>query len=195
MIHHICGKVVERTPTYIVLETAGIGYQVHVSLHTYEAVGNQDEVKLLIYPVIREDAHLLFGFSSDNERELFRLLISVSGIGANTARLIQSSLSPDELIGVIASEDVATLKKVKGIGAKSASRVILELKDKVALGAGDNLQILTNAGNTFISEALSGLLVLGFDKKKATAVVEKLHHDRPDARLEEVIKESIRLLS
>lgn len=195
MIHHITGKIVEKSPAYFVVETSGVGYLINISLFTFEALKAKEDVSILIHQVIKEDAHTLFGFSTEEERRIFRLLISVSGVGASTARLMLSAMPPEELRKAILLENDAALKRIKGIGAKSASRIILELKDKMLDKADDNLEKLTILNNTIAHEALSGLLVLGYDKQKASKVVDKVWSSNPDFTLEQVIKESIRTLS
>lgn len=192
MINHLNGRLVEKHPTHVVLECNGVGYMVHISLYSYEHLPNTEACKLLTYLSIKEDSHSLFGFTSEGERVLFLLLISVSGVGTNTARLILSSLNPGEIIQAISSEDDRLLTKIKGLGPKTSKRLILELKDKVdKLAVGD---ISMPAGNKIKQEALSGLLVLGFDKKKSELAVDSVWSARPDITVEELIKTAIKTL-
>lgn len=192
MIHHLNGRLVEKHPTHVVIECGGVGYLVNISLHTYEKLPQGEACKLLTYLSIKEDSHSLYGFFSEGERSLFLLLISVSGVGTNTARLILSSLTPGELVQAISSEDERLLTKIKGLGPKTAKRLILELKDKVdKLGGGE---ISLPQGNKTKQEALSGLLVLGFDKKKAEIAVDQIWGSRPEITVEELIKAAIKTL-
>ncbi len=193
MINHINGRLVEKYPTHVVIECNGVGYFIHISLHTYEQLPKNEACKLLTYLSIKEDAHTLYGFISEDERALFNLLISVSGVGTNTARLILSSLQPDEIKKAIVSEDDRLLTRIKGLGPKTAKRLILELKEKVEkLGVvGDKI---SGAGNKTKQEALSGLLVLGFDKRKSEVVVDELWGKNPAYTVEELIKFAIKSL-
>ncbi|MCQ2279681.1 MAG: Holliday junction branch migration protein RuvA [Bacteroidales bacterium] len=168
MIHHIKGVLIEKNPAYVVVETAGgVGYFIHISLNTFSQLKEEQQVTLLTHYVVKEDAHVLYGFCEEAERALFRLLISVNGIGPNTACVILSALPPQELVNAIAAQDVRLIQSVKGIGAKTAQRLIIELKDKIAKGAfevSDNFS--TNYNNNKI-EALSALVALGFAKNSA----------------------------
>lgn len=192
MINHLNGRLVEKYPTHVVIECNGVGYLVHISLNTYENLPSGEACKILTYLSIKEDSHSLYGFMSEGERQLFLLLISVSGVGTNTARLILSSLSPTEIVQAISSEDDRLLTKIKGLGPKTAKRLILELKDKVEKLGGEGISI--PQGNKTKQEALSGLLVLGFDKKKAEAAVDSSWSVRPDSTVEELIKAAIKTL-
>ncbi len=192
MIHHLNGRLVEKYPTHVVIECNGVGYLVHISLHSYETLPQGEACKILTYLSIKEDSHSLYGFMTEGERSLFLLLISVSGVGTNTARLILSSLTPGEIIQAISAEDDRLLTKIKGLGPKTAKRLILELKDKVEkISTGD---ISMPAGNKVKQEALSGLLVLGFDKKKAEAAVDGAWSAKPTITVEELIKTAIKTL-
>ena len=174
MIEYIKGDIAEITPATVVLDCNGMGYGINISLNTYSAIQNQSNTKLYIYEAIREDAYVLYGFSTKQERELFLLLISVSGIGGNTARMILSALSPSELCGVISSGNDKLLKTVKGIGLKTAQRIIVDLKDKIATSGVEtvNSEMFANPGNTEIhDEAVAALTMLGF----AQAVSQKEH--------------------
>jgi Holliday junction DNA helicase RuvA len=193
MITHLEGRLVEKNPTDVVIDCNGVGYFINISLHTFSQIPDGENIKLYTYLQVREDAHSLYGFSSKVEREIFKLLISVSGIGANTARTMLSSLTPDQVKEGIASEDVALIQSVKGIGAKTAQRVIIDLKDKVLKVYGmDELSLIPN--NTHKDEALSALEVLGFNKKQSEKVIDRILKTQPDALVEQIIKEALKNL-
>ncbi len=193
MFEYISGEVLEITPTYSVISNQGIGYFINISVHTYSLIQNQKQVKLFIHQVIREDAHLLFGFSTKEEREIFRHLISVSGIGANIARMMLSSLSPAEIQAAILQNNVSLLQSIKGIGAKSAQRVIIELKDKI--GKADQIsEIFPALDNTIQEESLSALVALGFQRNNIQKILNKIFKDQQDLTVEEVIKQALKLL-
>ncbi|BAO75127.1 Holliday junction branch migration protein RuvA [Winogradskyella sp. PG-2] len=193
MITHLEGKLVEKNPTDVVIDCNGVGYFINISLHTFSQIPDREHLRLYTYLQVREDSHSLYGFSSKIEREIFKLLISVSGIGANTARTMLSSLTPDQVKDGIASADVALIQSVKGIGAKTAQRVIIDLKDKVLKVYGiDELSLLPN--NTNKDEALSALDVLGFNKKQSEKVVDRILQANPDALVEQIIKEALKNL-
>jgi holliday junction DNA helicase RuvA len=193
MIAHIQGRLVEKTPTDVVIDCQGVGYQLHISLHTFSLLPDSEQVRLFTHLQIKEDAHTLFGFMEKSERELFRLLISVSGIGAGIARTMLSSLEPRQIIQAIGSGDVVTIQGIKGIGTKTAQRVILDLKDKV-LKLYDIDEVSSSSYNTNKEEALSALEVLGFNKKLAEKVVEKLVKEQPDMTVETIIKQALKNL-
>ena len=193
MITHIQGKLVEKNPTDVVIECNGVGYCVHISLNTFSQITDSEALKLYTHLQIREDSHTLYGFMSKGERAIFRLLISVSGIGANTARTMLSSLSPQQIKEGIAKEDVALIQSVKGIGLKTAQRVIIDLKDKI-LKIYDLDQFSTIQNNTNADEALSALEVLGFAKKQAEKVVNKIASNDPNATVESIIKQALKNL-
>lgn len=193
MITHISGKLVEKSPTSVVVDCNGIGYFIHISLHTFSQLTDDEHLKLFTHFQVKEDAHQLYGFVTLAEREIFRLLISVSGIGTNTARTMLSSLSPKQVREGIASEDVALIQSVKGIGLKTAQRVIIELKDKV-LKIYDIDETVALSSNTNKDEALSALEVLGFAKKQSERVVVKILTQQPDASVELIIKEALKNL-
>ena len=193
MITHIQGKLVEKNPTDVVIDCNGVGYLLNISLHTFSQIPNQEHLKLYTHLQVKEDSHTLFGFSSLAEREIFRLLISVSGIGASTARTMLSSLTPKQVREGIAVADVALIQSIKGIGAKTAQRVILDLKDKI-LKVYDIDELSTKQNNTNKDEALSALDVLGFNKKQSERVVDKIISNQPEASLEEIIKEALKNL-
>jgi len=193
MITHIEGKLVEKNPTDVVIDCNGIGYFINISLHTFSHIPDKEHLKLYTYLQVREDSQSLYGFSSKIEREIFKLLISVSGIGANIARTMLSSLTPDQVKEGIAGEDVALIQSVKGIGAKTAQRVIIDLKDKVLKVYGiDELSLIPN--NTHKNEALSALDVLGFNKKQSEKVVDRILKAQPEAQVEQIIKEALKNL-
>ena len=193
MITHIEGKLVEKNPTDVVIDCNGVGYFINISLHTFSQIPDSEALKLYTYLQVREDSQSLYGFSSRIEREVFKLLISVSGIGSNTARTMLSSLTPDQVKDGIASGDVALIQSVKGIGAKTAQRVIIDLKDKVLKVYGiDELSLIPN--NTNKNEALSALDVLGFNKKQSEKVIDKILKTQPDADVEQIIKEALKNL-
>ncbi|MES2812420.1 MAG: Holliday junction branch migration protein RuvA [Bacteroidota bacterium] len=193
MIAHIQGKLVEKNPTEVVIDCNGVGYQVNISLHTFGLLPSTDFVKLFTYLLVKEDSHSLFGFVEKSEREIFKLLLSVSGIGANTARTMLSSLEPKQVINAIASGDVATIQSIKGIGAKTAQRAILDLKDKV-LKLYSIEEVSLSQSNTNRDEALSALEVLGFVRKTSEKVVDKIVTAMPDASVETIIKQALKNL-
>ena len=193
MITHIRGRLVEKSPTAVVIDCNGVGYFIHISLHTFSQLKDDESIKLLTHLQIKEDAHQLYGFATVMEREIFRLLISVSGIGTNTARTMLSSLTPKQIREGIAAEDVALIQSVKGIGLKTAQRVIIDLKDKI-LKIYDIAETLLILDNTNKDEALSALEVLGFAKKNSERVVVKIISNNPDASVELIIKEALKNL-
>jgi Holliday junction DNA helicase RuvA len=193
MYEFIRGTIVNLNPASIVVETGGIGYFVNISLNTYSKLNGKKETLLLIHQVVREDAHILYGFADKNERDLFRNLISVNGVGASTAIMMLSSLNADEIVAAVTTENVTVLKAVKGIGAKTAQRIIIDLKDKLGKIA-DSGQILLSPNNTIRNESLSALVMLGFAKKDADKVVTKLLEEQPEATVEGVIKMALKRL-
>jgi Holliday junction DNA helicase RuvA len=191
MISRLNGRLIEKNPTDLLIECAGVGYEVKISLNTYSVLPNQEAIILYTKQIIREDAHMLYGFASKDEREMFTHLISVSGIGPNTAIIMLSSMTPDEIAQAIVSEDVARIQKVKGIGTKTAQRVIIDLKGKVAkMELGTENIFSSNNRNRF--DALNALVSLGFDKKSAEKVLDKT--DTGTQTVEELIKEALRQL-
>ncbi len=193
MIDYVKGLLAELTPTYAVVEAAGVGYELNISLPTYSSLEGKENVKLLVHEVIREDAHVLFGFLEERERAMFRLLIGVSGVGANTARVILSSIPVAERELVIMSGDHSRLKNVKGIGIKTAQRVIVDLKDKIKPG-GDTLMIQPSVNSEAYEEALAALLMLGFAKPQSQKVLKKLFDSEPSLRVEAAIKGALAML-
>ena len=193
MIHHLKGKLVEKNPTHVILECAGVGYFVNISLYTFSNIQDEEGISLFTHLQVREDSHTLFGFAEKSEREIFRLLLSVSGIGANTARTMLSSLSPTQIRDAIANGDVATIQGIKGIGAKTAQRVILDLRDKILKVYDiDEVSIISN--NTNKEEALSALEVLGFVRRQAEKVVDKVISQDPSLSVENIIKLALKNL-
>lgn len=193
MIAHLQGKLVEKSPTHIVLDCGGVGYHVNISLHTYSLLPATDFIKLFTHLQIKEDAHTLFGFVEKSEREIFKLLLSVSGIGASIARTMLSSLDPKQITNAIASGDVTTIQSIKGIGSKTAQRVILDLKEKV-LKLYDLDEVSMSQSNTNRDEALSALEVLGFVRKASERIVEKIVKDAPESSVEYIIKQALKNL-
>ena len=193
MIAHIHGKLVEKTPTHLIIDCGGVGYHINISLHTYSLLPNTDFIKVYTYLQIKEDAHTLFGFIEKSEREIFKLLLSVSGIGASIARTMLSSLDPKQVTNAIASGDVVTIQSVKGIGSKTAQRVILDLKEKV-LKLYDLDEVSMSQSNTNLDEALSALEVLGFVRKYSEKIVEKIVKEDPEASVESIIKKALKNL-
>jgi holliday junction DNA helicase RuvA len=193
MYEFIQGEIAELNPAMVVVQTGGIGFSIHISLNTYSALNGKKQAKILTHQIVRDDAHLLYGFATHAERELFRNLLSVNGVGASTALMMLSSLSPDEISMAIAGNNVNLLKSVKGIGLKTAQRIIIELKDKVGK-APSGEQILVPADNTILNEALSALVMLGFSKKDAEPALEKIIREHPGSNLETVIKLTLKRL-
>jgi len=196
MINYIKGSIVEKNPAYIVIETAGgVAYGIHISLATFSQLKETENVKLLTHYVIKEDAHQLFGFYTEEERNLFRLLITVNGIGVNTARIILSSLSTDELVNAIATENVRVIQAVKGIGQKTAQRVIIDLKDKIGKNLPQNFEKISISYNNNRVEALSALVSLGFQKNSADSALEKIIRiEGSHLSIEELIKKALKVL-
>jgi Holliday junction DNA helicase RuvA len=193
MYDYIEGRIIEKTPTYMVIETGNIGYFINISLNTFTRVPEKDHCRLFVHQIIRDDAHLLFGFIDKQEREIFRQLISVSGIGANTARLILSSLTPDDVVKAINEGNVYLLKSVRGIGIKTAQRVIVDLKGKVGKEA-DLAEIFRTESNTTQEESLSALVHLGFTKSVVEKVVHQILTEKKDQTVEDVVKEALKRL-
>ncbi|WP_251622732.1 Holliday junction branch migration protein RuvA [Odoribacter lunatus] len=192
MYEYIKGRVVEATPTYVVVDCGGVGYYINISVNTYSQINTQSEVCLYVHFIVREDAHLLYGFYSKEERLLFRQLISVSGVGANTAGVMLSSMTTSEIINAIVSENVNAIKSVKGIGLKTAQRVIIELKDKVGTAGVSGEQLFT--ANTIRDEALAALVMLGFAKVQVSKVLDKIIAGGEGTTVEELIKLALKQL-
>lgn len=197
MIDYIFGKIAELTPTRVVLDNSGIGYAIEISLQTYAALESQKEAKVYIYHHIQSssDVEMFYGFSSKDERSIFELLISVSGVGVNTARVILSSFSADELREAILSENVAAIKSVKGIGLKTAQRMVLELKDKISKGEGGVSEVLlVSDRNAVAEEAAAALQMLGFSKPNISKAIQKIVSSNPNIKVEELIKQALQIL-
>jgi|TARA_B100000780_G_scaffold42128_1_gene26185 Holliday junction DNA helicase RuvA len=193
MITQIIGRLVEKLPTHVVIDCQGVGYQVNISLHTFSQLSDDENIKLYTHLQIKEDSHTLFGFFTTLERSVFRLLLSVSGIGASTARTMLSSLEPQQIQRAIITEDLATIKSVKGIGLKTAQRVLIELKDKMLnLFEGEEIQPFPN--NTIKEEALSALEVLGYSRKQSEKVIDNAIQSAPDSSVEDLIKAALNKL-
>ena len=193
MIDYIKGNIDKITPACIVLETQGIGYFINISLTTFSALENKADVKIFVHEVIREDAHQLFGFATDEEREIFRHLISVTGVGANTARMMLSSLSPEEIEIAIVGSNVDILKSIKGIGLKTAQRIIIDLKEKLGKYT-ENAEIFAPNDNTNCEEALSALVMLGFAKSTVSKILDKIVREEKNLTVEDMIKRALKNL-
>lgn len=193
MYEYIQGTISEVNPSYTVIETGRIGFLVNISLNTFSKISGKKEVKLFVHQIVREDAQLFFGFADKHEREIFRMLISVSGIGANTARLMLSALSPTELSEAIMEADINLLKSIKGIGAKSAQRVVVDLKEKVGT-SDDTDEIFREESNTLKEESLSALVMLGFSKVSVQKVLDKIIREDQDITVEELVKKALKRL-
>ncbi len=193
MIEYIKGEIVSLNPANVIIESNGIGYLIHISLQSYSAIDKSIPQTILIHEIIREDAHLLFGFVKSDERDLFRHLISVSGVGANTARMMLSSMSADEIKIAVLSANSLALKNIKGIGAKTAERIIIDLKDKIGKLSNDT-EFLVSQSNTIIEEALSALLALGFNKQASEKTLAKLITLEKGLSLEMLIKKALKQL-
>ena len=193
MITQIKGRLVEKTPTYLVIDCNGIGYEVNISLNTFSSISSEENIQLFTHLQIREDAHILYGFFTVVERTVFRLLISISGIGTSTARTMLSSLTPSEIQQAIIAEDVPKIQGIKGIGLKTAQRVIIELKDKIkSLHGMEEISIAKS--NTIKEETLSALEVLGYSRKSSEKVVDNLIHGNPSITIEDLIKGALNKL-
>ncbi|MDT0554002.1 Holliday junction branch migration protein RuvA [Urechidicola vernalis] len=193
MITHLRGKLVEKNPTYVVVECGGIGYFAHISLNTFSKIPDNEAVFLYTYLSVKEDSHTLFGFAEKIEREIFKLLISVSGVGPSIARTMLSSMSTEEIQQAIASSNVGVIQSVKGIGAKTAQRVIIDLKDKIVKTFGLD-EVSAVQSNTNKDEALIALEVLGFNKKQSEKVLDRILKDDADQSVEDLIKKALKNL-
>ena len=192
MIAHIKGLLIEKSPTELVIEVNGIGYSINISLNTFSKLGNNENIKLFTHQIIKEDSHSLYGFFEKSERFLFVKLISVSGVGASTARTMLSSLSPNEIISAISNGDVKLIQSIKGIGLKTAQRIILELRDKLNLVGDDQTTDLIQ--NSSVSEAISALEVLGYSNKQTNKVVSQIYNENPGIDVESLIKKALNKL-
>ena len=193
MITHIKGRLVEKSPTSVVIECNGIGYMINISLNTFSQIPDNENLKLFTHLQVKEDSHTLYGFFSIKERQIFRLLISVNGIGPSIARTMLSSISPDQIIDAISRENVSLIQSVKGIGSKTAQRVIIDLHDKI-LKVYELDEGFASSNNTNKEEALSALEVLGINKKSSERLVDQITLDNPDISVEDIIKETLKNL-
>lgn len=195
MYEYLSGTVAELAPAYAVIDAGGVGYYLHISLQTYSEIEKRESAKLYVHYIVREDAQLFYGFATKVEREIFRLLISVSGVGGNTARMILSTYSPRELQGIIATENAVLLKNVKGLGLKTAQKIIVELSGKMTgLGATDATAVIVPGGDARGQEALAALVMLGFAKGAAEKTVRDVLRDQPSASVEEVVRLALKHL-
>lgn len=192
MFEYINGQLTGLTPANAVIEAGSVGYFIHISLNTYSKINGKEQVKLFLHQVVREDAHLLYGFADKPERELFRFLISVSGIGSNTAMMMLSSLSPGEIRKAILEENVHLLKSIKGIGAKTAQRIIIDLKDKIGKSPASDKILMTTTDNKIREEALSALMMLGFPRKSVETELDKIIKNNPGLAVEQMIKMALK---
>jgi Holliday junction DNA helicase RuvA len=193
MIDYIKGEITQITPTFLTMETGGIGYLINISITTFSKLEAKKEFKILVHEIIREDSHQLFGFADYEERDIFRLLISVTGVGANTARMMLSSLNPAEIEKAILGSDANLLKSIKGIGLKTAQRIIIDLKDKLGKHAGSD-EIFAFADNTKREEALSALVMLGFAKNAVSKILDKIVREEKNLTVEDMIKRALKNL-
>ncbi len=193
MITHIKGRLIEKSPTSVVIECNGIGYMINISLNTFSQIPDNENLKLFTHLQVKEDSHTLYGFFSIKERQIFRLLISVNGIGPSIARTMLSSISPDQIIDAISRENVSLIQSVKGIGSKTAQRVIIDLHDKI-LKVYELDEGFASSNNTSKEEALSALEVLGINKKSSERLVDQITLDNPDISVEDIIKETLKNL-
>ena len=194
MFEYLKGSIAELTPAYVVVECAGVGYYINISLQTFSSLEGKSDVHIYLHQVVREDAHLLYGFASKEEREFFRLLISVSGVGANTARVILSSMSTAEIQKAIMQENTNALKQIKGIGLKTAQRIIVDLKDKISGVDAGSIEIISSVNNTTRQEALSALVMLGFAKAAADKVLDQIIKSEGNLPVEGLIKSALKRL-
>lgn len=195
MIDYIKGTIVDLSPAELILENNGIGYRILISLQTFQALQEKKDTKVFIFHYLREDAELYYGFATKDERELFELLISVSGIGVNSARMMLSSLSAEEIRQAILSEDIARIKSVKGIGVKSAQRLVLELKDKIVKGEGaDSTELFGGNRSEIVEEASRALVMLGFTKPAVNKAIQAVLKANPNAKVEQIIKSALQMM-
>ncbi len=192
MYEYISGHIEALTPTEVTIDNMGIGYIIKISLNTYSQIDGLKEAKLFLHFVVREDAHIFYGFFDNEERKLFRLLISVNGVGANTAQMMLSSLSSSEIENAILGSDVGTLQSIKGIGAKSAQRIIVDLKDKIGKTKDNDFKLMLELDNSIYQESESALLSLGFNKKQVDKVLKKVNKNEDDLTVEEMIKSALK---
>jgi Holliday junction DNA helicase RuvA len=194
VITHIDGKLVQKTPTYVVIDCGGVGYSINISLHTYDKITDNERLKLYTQQVIKEDSHTLYGFYDEEERLLFTQLISVSGVGPNTARLMLSSLKPFDIKHAITTGNWALIKTVKGIGEKTAQKVVIDLKNKIKGDEGSEGLSLVSTKNVLMEEALAALVMLGFSKNEAEKGLQKIRQQNPQSTVEELVKNTLKIL-
>jgi holliday junction DNA helicase RuvA len=192
VIAHIEGKIVIKTPTYLVVDCSGVGYGINISLNTFEKIKSEEHIRILTHLAVKEDSHTLYGFADEEERQLFLQLISVSGVGTNTARMILSSLKPNDIKSAISSANWALLKTIKGIGPKTAQRIVIDLQDKIGKSA--EAFSVNYEGNTSASEALAALVMLGFSKNEAEKGLMKIKQQNPEYTVEELVKNTLKIL-
>lgn len=195
MYEYVKGAITVKHPTYVVVETGGVGYRLNISLHTYAAIEKEEKAQLLTYLHVKEDIMALYGFADRAERDIFELLIKVNGIGTNTARLILSSMRPEEVQDAVVHEDVGSFKAVKGIGPKTAKRIIIDLKDKIDRAEGSEVLTNESSGNTASQEAFSALIALGFQQGQVRKAMQKIRQEQKAQTVEEYIKEGLKMLS
>jgi len=193
MITQLRGRLLEKNPTHIVVDCNGIGYEVNISLHTFSRLKGEEQITIYTHLQVKEDSHTLYGFMEKAERLVFRQLLSVSGIGANTARMMLSSLTPEQVVEAISAEDSDTIQSVKGIGKKTAQRVILDLKDKIR-SSEEYSEIVNSPSNSNKEEALSALETLGYTRKQSGIIISKICNNNPDANVEDIIKLALKNL-
>jgi Holliday junction DNA helicase RuvA len=193
MITQLRGRLLEKNPTHIVVDCNGIGYEVNISLHTFSRLKGEEQITIYTHLQVKEDSHTLYGFMEKAERLVFRQLLSVSGIGANTARMMLSSLTPEQVVEAISTEDTDTIQSVKGIGKKTAQRVILDLKDKIR-SSEEYSEIVNSPSNSNKEEALSALETLGYNRKQSGKIITKICNNNPDANVEDIIKLALKNL-
>ncbi len=194
VIYHIDGKLITKTPAYVVIDCNGIGYAINISMHTYENIGNGERLKLFTHLVIKEDSHTLYGFVEESERQLFIQLISVSGVGPNTARLMLSALKPNDIREAIITGNWALIKTVKGIGEKTAQKVVIDLKNKVGKSDGYEMNLSGGTRGSAFDEALAALLMLGFSKAEAEKGITKIKQQNPDYSVEDLVKYTLKII-
>ncbi|PKG41218.1 Holliday junction branch migration protein RuvA [Psychroflexus sp. MES1-P1E] len=193
MITQLRGRLLEKNPTHIVVDCNGIGYEVNISLHTFSRLKGEEQITIYTHLQVKEDSHTLYGFMEKAERLVFRQLLSVSGIGANTARMMLSSLTPEQVVEAISTEDSDTIQGIKGIGKKTAQRVILDLKDKIR-SSEEYSEIVNTPSNSNKEEALSALETLGYTRKQSGKIISKICNNNPDANVEDIIKLALKNL-
>jgi Holliday junction DNA helicase RuvA len=194
LIAHIEGKLVVKSPTYLVVDCSGVGYGINISLNTFEKIKNEEHIKILTHLSVKEDSHTLYGFADEEEKQLFLQLISVNGVGTNTARMILSSLKPNEIKSAITNGNWALLKTIKGIGPKTAQRIVIDLQDKIIKTDNSGSMSVSFSENTASIEALAALVMLGFSKSEAEKGIIKIKQQYPNSTVEELVKNTLKIL-